>query len=71
MYFLIWLKTPDVSKSPVIPAPTDPGQQTQKSPVIPAPIGPGPTPNKAELLIGHEATILKSLIMFTVLILML
>ncbi|KAL2583432.1 hypothetical protein AAZX31_14G073000 [Glycine max] len=63
--------TPDVSKSPVIPAPTDPGQQTQKSPVIPAPIGPGPTPNKAELLIGHEATILKSLIMFTVLILML
>ncbi|ESW32755.1 hypothetical protein PHAVU_001G014900 [Phaseolus vulgaris] len=62
--------TPDVSKSPVIPAPTDPGQ-TQKSPVIPAPKGPGPTPNKAECLSGHEATILQSLIMFTVLILML
>jgi len=59
-----------VSKSPVIPAPTDPGQ-TQKSPVIPAPKGPGPTPNKAECLSGHEATILQSLIMFTVLILML
>jgi len=54
----------------VIPAPTDPGQ-TQKSPVIPAPKGPGPTPNKAECLSGHEATILQSLIMFTVLILML
>ncbi|KAL2318702.1 hypothetical protein Fmac_032578 [Flemingia macrophylla] len=62
--------TPEVSKSPVIPAPTDPGQ-TSKSPVIPARTGPGPTPNKAEFLSGNEATILQSLVMFTVLFLVL
>jgi hypothetical protein len=61
------LKTPEVSKTPVIPAPTGPGS-TPKG-LNPTP--KGPTPNKAEFLNGNEASILQSLIMLTYLILLL
>ncbi|CAJ2675577.1 unnamed protein product [Trifolium pratense] len=52
--------TPEVSKTPVVPAQTGPRQK-----------GPSPTPNKAGFLNGNEASILQSLIMLTYLILLL